>query len=630
MEASQTQLCSRPKPNLKPTNSDIDVNVYNCNNEIMKLGRLGRVKEARNLFDQMSHQDAVSYSSMITIYLKNDDLPSAETLYRKMPRPCIVADSAMIDGYMKAGCIDEARRVFDAMEERNVYSWTSLISGYFSCGQPEEALRVFHQMPEKNVVSWTTVVLGYARSGLVAEARNVFDLMPERNTVAWTAMIKAYVQSDQFDEAYKLFNEMPQRNLYSWNIIISGCLGVNRVSEAVQLFNSMPQRSAISWTTMVTGLAHNKMIKLAKEYFDYMPKKDVAAWNAMISAYVDEGLMVEASKLFIFMPERNSVTWNTMIDGYARNGLESEALNHLILMLRSCFRPSGSTISSVLTSCKGMLELTQAHALLISLGFERSTLLMNVLVTMYSRYGDVHSARLAFEHLEAKDTVSWTSMLLAYSNHGYGQHALQVFACMLRSGAKPDVITFVGVLSACSHAGLVSKGQRLFESMNCAYGLEPKAEHYSCLIDMLGRAGQVDEAAKMLSKMPPSELDGPVLGALLGACRLHGDVKLASCIGEKLMELEPTSSGVYVVLANVYAANGKWHEFAQLKKMMKERNVKKAPGFSQIEVKGKSHVFFAGDRSHPEIEDIHGLLQEKLHPLMMEMSYSRKELISGA
>lgn len=616
IKTTPTPLSGRPKPNLKPTLSEKDVYVYNCNKEIVNVGRLGKVKEARNLFDNMSCRDAVSYASMISIYLKDHDLPNAETLFRTMPKRNIVAESAMIDGYMKSGCIDEARRVFDVMKERNVYSWTSLISGYFNYGQIEEGLRLFHQMPERNVVSWTTVVLGYAHNGLVAQARNVFDLMPERNTVSWTAMIKAYVQSDQFDEAFKLFNEMPQRNLYTWNVIISGCLSANRVSQAIQLFSSMPQRNAISWTIMVTGLAHNKMIKLAREYFDQMPKKDIAAWNAMISAYVDEGFMVEANELFISMPERNSVTWNTMIVGYAKNGPEGEAMNHLILMLRSNFRPSGcgSIISSVLISCKGILELMQAHALLVSLGFEHNTVLMNALITMYSRSGDVNSAGLVFENLVAKDAVSWTSMILAYSNHGYGQHALQVFARMIRSGAKPNEITFVGVLSACSHAGLVNKGQRLFESMNCVYGLEPKAEHYSCLIDILGRAGQVDEATKVLSKMPDCELDGAVLGALLGACRLHGDVRLASCIGEKLLEMEPSCSGNYVLLANVYASHGMWHKFAQLRKLMKERNVEKAPGFSQIELKGKNNVFLAGDRSHPEMEDIYGLLEETFFP----------------
>lgn len=331
--------------------------------------------------------------------------------------------------------------------------------------------------------------------------------------------------------------------------------------------------------------------------------------------------MVKASELFHLMPTKNFVTWNAMIDGYAKNCQESEAFKHFVLMFRSCMWPNEKTLTSLLISCESTLGVSQAHGLVVQLGFELDTYLTNALVTMYYRSGDVRSARIAFDNLEAKDIVSWTSMILAYSNHGYGNRALETFARMLRSGNKPDEITFVGVLSACSHAGLVKKGQMLFDSMRCAYGLEPKAEHYSCLTDILGRAGLVDEAVKVVHQMPPCERDGTVLGALLGACKLHGDVGLADYIGDELLELEPASSGGYVLLASMYAACGKWDEFAQLRKKMKERKVKKVPGFSQIEVNGKSHVFLVGDRSHPEMEKIYTVLQDKLLPLMQEKGY---------
>ncbi|KAK0598545.1 hypothetical protein LWI29_035742 [Acer saccharum] len=537
--------------------------VYNHNVKISRLGSSGRVKEARKLFDEMSQRDSVSYASMITVYLKNNDLPRAETLFRELPDRNIVAESAMIDGYVKAGRVDEARKIFDEMAERNVYSWTSLISGYFKTGQVDEGCRLFDRMPVKNVVSWTTVVLGYAQNGLIEQARNVFNQMPERNDFAWTALIKSYVDHGQIDEAFNLFHEMPQRNQYSWNIMILGCLNAKRIHAAIQLFNVMPQKNAVSWTTMVMGLARNKMTKLAREYFDQMPNKDIAAWNAMITAYIDEGIMAEDTELFDLMPQRNIVTWNAMIDGYARNGPEGEALKQLILMLQSRFKPNETTITSVLISCKGMLELMQAHALAIRLGVEHETLLTNALVTMYSRIGDVDSASLAFEYQKFKDVVSWTAMILAYSNHGYGYHVLPVFARMLRSGIKPDEITFVGILSACSHVGLVEKGQKLFYSMSHVYGFKPRAEHYSCLVDILGRAGQMEEAMRIVNEMPPNECDSAVLGALLGACKLHGDVRMADEIGVRLIELEPTSCGGYVLLANVYAAGGEWGEFAQ-------------------------------------------------------------------
>ncbi|XP_054778055.1 pentatricopeptide repeat-containing protein At2g35030, mitochondrial-like [Prosopis cineraria] len=589
------------------------------NLEIMSLGRLGRVNEARNLFDEMTHRDDVSYNSMVTVYLKNNDLSSAELLFKAMPERNIVVESAMIDGYVKAGRLDDARHVFDGMTEKNEFSWTSLISGYFKSGQVEEGRRLFDQMPVKNVVSWTTIVLGYARNGFLNQARSFFDLMPEKNTIAWTAMIKAYLEHDHFIEAYKLFHEMPQRNLYSWNIMISGCLSSNRVNEAIQLFDSMPQRNAISWTIMVSGLARNKMINSARKYFDQMPNKDIAAWNAMIAAYVDEELMDEAHELFTLMPEKNVVTWNTLIYGYTRNSNDGNALNYFALMLRSGFEPDETTMTSVVTSSNGMLELMQAHAHVTRLGFEQNTSLTNALITTYSKSGDFGSAWLAFEQLKSKDAVSWTAMIIAYSNHGLGYHALQAFACMLRAGTTPDAITFVGLLSACSHIGLVNKGRRLFNSMREAYNLNPKAEHCACLVDILGRAGLLDEAMDIMCKMPPSERDEVVLGALLGACKLHGDAMLANSIGGKLLELQPSSSGGYALLANAYAAEGKWDECAQVRKKMRERSVKRIPGYSQIEVRGKNHVFVVGDRSHPQVDEIYGLLLQNLQPLMREM-----------
>ncbi|KAM1154879.1 hypothetical protein ACFX15_036492 [Malus domestica] len=274
--------------------------------------------------------------------------------------------------------------------------------------------------------------------------------------------------------------------------MVSGYLNANRVSEAIELSNSMPPRNTMSWTTMVTGLAQNKMARLAREYFDRMPNKDVVAWNAMIT-YVDEGLVAEASELFCLMRERNIVTWNVMIGGYAKSGAKEEALKHLIFMLQFCFKPNGTIMTSVLSSSEGMMELMQAHLLVICHG---NTLVANVLIDMYARNGDVTSVRHVFEHLgDNKDAVSWAAMILAFSNHGYGHHALQVFVQMLRSGAKPD--------------------------------------------------GLVDEAAQVevVCRMPACKQDAAVLGALLGAHKLRGDVTMANCIGKRLVELEPASSG---------------------------------------------------------------------------------------
>lgn len=598
---------------------------YDYNMRMGEMGRGGDVTAARKVFDDMPVRDKVSYASMISIYLKHDEFHKAERLFSETPDclKSIVADSAMVHAYAKAGRMDRAQKVFDEMPERNAFSWTSLISGYFKLGKVDNALELFRKMPEwaKNEITWTNVILGLARNGLVDEARGAFDQMPVKNVVAWTSMIKAYVEKHLVNEAFKLFEAMPHRNLYSWNIMICGLLDENRVNEAKELFESMPWWNVVSWTTMVTGLARNGMTKLARKYFEQMPNKDVSAWNAMITAYTDGGRVAEAGELFKMMSKRNIITWNAMIDGYSKDRQEDEAFRHFVLMLHSCIRPNETTLTSLLTSCSGILGVLQSHAFIVQLGFEIETSLTNTLITAYYRSGDVTSAQSAFDNLEAKDVVSWTAIILAYSNHGFGMQALQAFARMLRSGHNPDEITFIGILSACSHAGFVKKGRMLFDSIRSAYGLEVMPEHYSCLVDILGRAGLVSEAMKVVDEMPPDKCDGVVLGALLGACRLYGADGVVDQIGDELIEIEPASSGGYVLLANVYAASGKWDKFSEIRKKMKEREVRKVPGFSQIDVNGKSNVFLVRDRSHPETKEVYKFLREKLLPQMQDLGY---------
>ncbi|KAG6404258.1 hypothetical protein SASPL_136504 [Salvia splendens] len=240
----------------------------------------------------MPERDKVSYASMISIYLKNDEYHKAEGLYFEIPEGMrsIVADSAMVDAYAKAGEVDDAVQLFGRMPDR-----------------------------EKNVVTWTTVITGFARNGLIEEARDAFDRMPLKNVVVWTSMIKAYVEIDRVDEAFSLFCVMPEQNLYAWSIMISGLLNVNRVDEAKELFDSIPWRNAISWTTMVTGLARNGMTELARKYFDQMLNKDTAAWNAMITAYAEEGRMESCQPVAM-------LHYSCLVDILGRAGLVKEAV----------------------------------------------------------------------------------------------------------------------------------------------------------------------------------------------------------------------------------------------------------------------------------------------------------------
>ncbi|OAY79327.1 Pentatricopeptide repeat-containing protein [Ananas comosus] len=580
------------------------------------------------VFDETPQRDLFSCSAVINLHLKNGDLARAESLFRRLPVRNVVVESMMVDGYVKAGEIEAAKRLFDEMGERNVVAWTCMVSGYCSAGRVEEARRLFDEMPARNVVSWTTMVLGYARNGRLSDARELFDRMPERNVVAWTAMIKGYVENGETEWARKLFDQMPHRNLYSWNVMISAYLGSKQVKEAIELFEEMPYRNAVSWTTMVSGLAQNGFIGKAREFFDLMPKKDTAAWNAMITAYTNEGLVNEARELFDIMPKQNLVTWNAMIDGYAKNECKEEASRLFSVMLHASLRPNETTLTSILMTCRSAIEIGQIHGLASKIGFQSETSLGNALVTMYSRSGDLSSSWLAFKRLNCKDLFSWTSIILSFADHGCGNYALQVFAQMLRQGFKPDEITFVGVLSACSHVGLVEKGKKIFEAINGTYGLEPMAQHYTGIVDLLGRAGLVEEAKKVVDTMPVKMQDEAVLGALLGACKVHNEIEVAREVGEKLIGLGSLGSGGYTLLANLYASHGNWNDVARVRRTMKERNVKKVAGYSCVEVKMENHVFFARDQMHQQAKEVYEMLKEMLLPQMKDLgSFELDQLV---
>ncbi|TVU44180.1 hypothetical protein EJB05_03615, partial [Eragrostis curvula] len=581
-------------------------------------GPLRGADAAQPVLDERPHWGAAAYAETVSRHIRERDLSRAEALYRAAPAAARGPhlDGIMVDGYVKAGRVDRARQVFDGMPVKKVVTWTCMISGYCRAVRVKEARQLFDAMPVRNVVSWTVMVQGYARNGMLEEAKELFDRMPERNVVAWTVMVKAYVEHGQIQEAWELFDRMPQRNSYSWNAMISGFLSVGKVDEAVWLFERMPHRNVVSWTIMATGLAKNGFAGRAIEFFDWMPEKDTAAWNAMITALANSGSLYEAQRLFDLMPVKDLVSWNAIIEAHANNKHKAGVSSMFLLMRRSEFSPNSTTLISVLGKCESTMEVKQIHGLVITLGLLSETDLGNALLTMYSRSGDLLSSWLAFKSLEEKDAITWTSIMQAFANHGCGYHALQGFAQMLRHGYKPISTTFTAVLSACSHVGLVEKGRKLFKSIQHVYGVEPTIEHYSCVVDLLGRAGYVREAKELVDGMQQGMRDEAILGSLLGACMVHNVVELAREVGEDLVRLDPHGSGRYTLLANIFASRGMWEETANIWKGMRGSKVKKNPGFSQIEVNMENHVFYSMDQEHTQCAKIYEMLNDTLVPQM--------------
>nr|UPT49118.1 pentatricopeptide repeat protein AaPPR388 [Agave angustifolia] len=355
---------------------------------------------------------------------------------------------------------------------------------------------------------------------------------------------------------------------------------------------------------------------LAREVFDGMGVRDASCWNVLVDGYMKVGDVSAAEELFRVMPERNVVSWTAMITGYSQNGCADCALRLFDELMRngsSGVRPNWVTVTSVLPACAQSAALEQGqkiHRYASDMGLDRHVAVQIALLTMYAKCGSLDDARICFDriHIDDKDVVAWNAMITAYTSHGRGTEAVATFEEMVLSGVQPDEITFTSLLSGCSHAGLVDRGMKYFESMTTTYRLEPRMEHYACAVDLLGRAGRLAEAMGIIKRMD-TEAGPSVWGALLSACRTHRNLEIADVAAKRLFVLEPENCGNYALLSNMYADAGKWEEAKKLRALLKERGVRKSPGCSWIEINGKAHAFFCGDNYHPEAREIHAFLE---------------------
>ncbi|KAJ8749992.1 hypothetical protein K2173_013907 [Erythroxylum novogranatense] len=593
------------------------------NSQISYFARIGLIDRARKIFDDLPCKTTVSWNAIVSGYFQNYLPCEAQKLFDKMPERNHVSWNALIAGYIKNGMVYEARKVFDRMPERNVVSWTAMVRGYVEVGMIKEAESLFWQMPEKNVVSWTVMLGGFIVDGRIDEATKLFDMMPVKDVVTRTTMIGGLCLEGRLSEARMIFDEMPKRNVIAWTTMISGYAMNNRVDMARKLFEVMPEKNEVTWTAMLMGYTRSGRIEEAAELFKAMPTKPLPACNEMIMGFGQNGEVGRARWVFDQMREKDDGTWSAMIKVCERKGFELEALCLFRLMQGEGVRANFPSMISILSVCGSLACLEhgrEVHAQLVRSQFDFDVFVSSVLITMYIKCGDLEKAKIVFDRFAVKDVVMWNSIITGYAQHGLGEEALKVFCEMISSGIAPNEISFVGVLSACSYSGRVKEGLEIFDSMKPKYLLDPKTEHYACMVDLLGRAGRMDEAVVLIEKMP-FEADAIVWGALLGACRTHLKLDLAEVAAKKLVLLEPNNAGPYILLSNIYASQGKWRDVAELRKTMKERNISKSPGCSWIEVDKMVHMFTGGDsRGHPEHVMILRML-EKLGGLLKEAGY---------
>eukprot|EP01018_Ginkgo_biloba_P004276 Gb_28079 [translate_table: standard] len=536
------------------------------------------------------------------------------------------------------GRLKEAMDILHAMDQRGVradfYIYASLLQGCLNMKALAEGRRIhLHMMEtgfEPDTYLLTKLVIMYVRCGTIENARQVFDKMSHRNVVSWTAMITGYAQHGYGEKALELFHEMQHTNIkvdqFAFSSVLRACAGLSTPDFGKQIHACIVrcgfQSDIVLMSALVDMYAKCHSLADACQVFDEMPQRDVVAWNVMIAGYTQSGDIEYAREMFNKMPLRNVSSWNSMIAGCAQHGKCDEALVLFEQMQQAGMTPDILTFVSIFAACADVAALEQGkqiHAYIIRNGFKSCVALENAVIDMYAKCGNMKDAYQLFEEMPQKNVISWTATIAGYGKHGQAREALQLFEQMQRTGMSPNHITFVSVLSACSHAGLVDEGWHYFDCMRENYQITPTVEHYTCMVDLLGRSGRLGEAHDFINKMPV-EPDAEVWGALLGACSVHTCPELGRCAAEHLFQLKPQDSGAYVILSNIYAASARWDDVAQVRKLMTERGIKKEPGCSWIEVKKKLHVFHAGDRSHPQSEEIYATLEE-LDGEMKEAGY---------
>ncbi|KAK9095148.1 hypothetical protein Scep_026617 [Stephania cephalantha] len=494
----------------------------------------------------------------------------------------VLESNKMITNYVRAGDLDAARQVFDEMLLRTTVTWNSMLAGYSKkSGNSEAARELFYQIPEPDVVSFNTMLACYFRNSDIETARGFFDGMPVKDIASWNTMLSGLSQCGKMSEASQVFLVMPQKNSVSWSAMISGHVEVGDLESAERLFRLAPVKSVVAWTAMITGYMRFKKIELAEMLFEQMPV-------------------------------RNLITWNSMIAGYVENCRAVDGLKFFKRMINDGIRPNPSSYSSVLLGCSNLSALQlgkQVHQFVYKTPLFLNTTVGTALLSMYCKCGELQDARKLFDVMHWKDAATWNAMISGYAQHGSGKKAILLFDEMRMEEAKPDWITFVAVLTACNHAGLVESGIRHFDSMRRDYQIEPMPDHYTCMVDLLGRAGLLEKAVELINNMP-FKPHSAIFGTLLGACRMHKNLELAEFAAQNLLHLDPNSAAGYVQLANIYAAMNKWDHVANVRRLMKANKVVKTPGYSWIEVKNVINEFRSGDRVHPELSLIHKKLGE--------------------
>ncbi|XP_042518567.1 pentatricopeptide repeat-containing protein At2g13600-like [Macadamia integrifolia] len=569
---------------------------------------------------------------LLQAYSESGALSEANKLLHLMPQPNSVSYNTVLSGYIKSQRIDEAFKLFSATPQPDSRSWNIIISGCIQNQRTEEAMTHFVQMrcsyTRPDDFTFTIVIpccdVGIGRQ-IHAEIVKVgwyFDIFVGTN------LHRMYADAGEMVNAKKVFDEMPNRDLVSWNALLFSYskLGMGEISLKMfqQLIREGVQADEFTYAIVLNECASHLRVFEARQVHSLIIRSgfgsDRFTNNSLVNLYSKCGLVASAAGLFEEMTVQDVVAWTAMIVGLSQSGHEEDVMPLFYQMRLAGVKPNSFTFGGILSACASANAFERGrkfHGLAIMFGLDTDVVVGSAIVNMYLKCGEMDDSLKIFRSMPETDIVSWNGMICGYAQNGEGMKALYLFHEMVQSrsiAVVPNHITFIGVLSACSHNGLVNEGRFYFNDMIQRYSIKPTAEHYTCMVDILARAGLLEEAESLILALP-FKADSVIWGALLGACRLHGNTKMARRVAERLYVDEPENSSNYVLLANAYTAIGEWNDASEIREVMDATGAQKVIGCSWIEIYNSMHSFVAGDKNHPQI----GLVYEVLWQLCQQM-----------
>lgn len=651
---------------------------FSWNTMVAAYANSGRLNEAKKLFNEIPIRSSITWNSLISGCCRCGFEIDAFELFWKMQfegqKPNQYTMGSLLRLCSVLSLLRKGEQVhgyaIKAQFDSNVYVVTGLVDMYAKCMYILEAEYLFKMMPDqKNHVMWSAMIAGYSKNGGGFKAIECFRDMRiegvecnqftfpsvltacaaiaagsfgaqvhgciirsgyEPNVFVKSALVDMYAKCSDLSSARAVLEDMEVNDVVSWNSMLVGSVRQGREDEALSIFHEMHKRDMkmdeFTYPSVLNCFASTKNTRNAKSIHCLIIKTGFDSSkpvnNALVDMYAKQGSLDCAMAVFNHMPDKDVVSWTSLVTGYSHNGSYEEALK-LFCDLRSAgLFPDHVIVASILSVCAELTVLEfgqQVHANFIKSGLQSSLSVDNSLLTMYAKCGCIEDARLVFDSMKLRNVITWTALIIGCAQNGKGIDSVRFYEDMIASGIKPDYITFIGLLFACSHAGLLDRSRYYFESMNKIYGIKPGPEHYACMIDLLGRSGKLAEAEELLNQME-FEPDAAIWKSILAACKLYGNLELAEKAAKSVLELEPANAVPYIMLSNMYSSANKWEEVAKIRSLMKSRGISKEPGCSWIETNSKVHTFMSEDRNHQKTSEIYDKIDE-IMALIKEAGY---------